>query len=262
MGRIIYTMITTIIANYNYGAYIDQAIQSALEQTVKNKVVVIDDGSTDDSIKKIRDKFIFSSCHNEILYGNDIMIYSSDQIDLIKSKNNGASTARNLGMWHTWKDTEFFCILDADDSILPEKYEKFLKIMEDDAVGVVYGDYVIRRPGYSKYEYKQPYSIQALSEQCIVHSGSMIRKSYLEKVLLSTGEVYDKNLHGPASKGFNGSSEDYCLWLRLSKVCMFSHVPEVLSIVNEHSENASKKMTPEIFQKNLKIIKNNLNQIS
>jgi glycosyltransferase involved in cell wall biosynthesis len=248
-------MITTIIANYNYGSYVVEAIHSALNQTVKNKIVVVDDGSTDDSVSKIKENFSFWSCHNELLYGNDIMVYDYDQLTLIQSKNNGASTARNLGMKLSWKDTEFFCILDADDSILPDKYEKFLKIMEDDAVGVVYGDYVIRRPGYTKYEYKQPYSIQALSEQCIVHSGSMIRKSYLEKVLLSTGEVYDKNLHGPASKGFIGCTEDYDLWLRLSKVCMMVHVPEILSIVNEHGNNQSMKMTQQIFNQNSQTIK-------
>ena len=248
-------MITTIIANYNYGSYVDQAIQSAMNQTVKNKIIVIDDGSTDDSISKIIENFHFSSSYAWPIKGNPVKIYSSDWIDLIQSKNNGASTARNIGMWHSWDNTEFFCILDADDSILPDKYEKFLKIMEDDAVGVVYGDYVIRRPGYTKYEYKQPYSIQALSENCIVHSGSMIRKSYLEKVLLSTGEVYDKNLHGPASKGFIGCTEDYDLWLRLSKVCMMVHVPEMLSIVNEHGNNQSMKMTQEIFNKNSQTIK-------
>lgn len=254
LGRIVWgLMITTIIANYNYGAYVVEAIHSALNQTVKNKVVVVDDGSTDGSISTIKNNFGFGSCG--MLYNEDSQIFHSDNLDLICSKNNGASAARNLGMRHSWKDTEFFCILDADDSILPEKYEKFLKIMEDEAVGVVYGDYAIVRPNYSKYEYKQPYSIQTLSEQCIVHSGAMIRKSYLEKVLLSTGEVYDKNLHGPASKGFIGCTEDYDLWLRLSKVCMMVHVPEMLSIVNEHGNNQSMKMTQEIFNKNSQTIR-------
>jgi len=249
-------LITTIIANYNYGDYVIEAIHSALNQTVKDhKVVVVDDGSGDDSLDKILHNFEFGFMCGSDIKKHLVNIYVSDNLDLISSKNNGASTARNLGMWHSWKDTEFFCILDADDSILPEKYEKFLKIMEDSSVGVVYGDYEIRRPGYSKYEYKQPYSIQALDSQCIVHSGSMIRKSYLGQVLLSTGEIYDKNLHGPASKGFYGCTEDYDLWLRLSRVSFMVHVPEALSIVKEHGLNQSSKMTQQIFNQNIQTIK-------
>ena len=261
--------ITTIIANYNYGWNVCDSIISALKQiqngtnSFLHKIVVIDDGSTDDSVQKIMSRFRFNSLYDTIICDPRIKggnfpckIYSSDNIDLICSKNLGASTARNLGMWHSWAETDLFCILDSDDILRANKYQIFLnKIMEHDEVGVVYGDYIIIRPHYNKYEYKRPYSVAGLQERCIIHSGSMIKKEYLERVLLPTGEIYDKNLHGPASKGFFGSSEDLDLWWRLSKITMFVHVPEALTLVHEHLSNQSYKMTPEIFAQNMETIK-------
>ncbi len=51
--------VTVYITNYNYGEYIEQSIQSILDQTYKNfELLIIDDGSTDDSknvIEKFRD---------------------------------------------------------------------------------------------------------------------------------------------------------------------------------------------------------------
>lgn len=260
--------ITTITANYNYGWNVCNAIQSALNQIQKgkgisHKVVVIDDGSSDDSVERILKRFKFNSLYDSIIHSPGgksdnypCKVYSSDNIDLICSKNQGASTARNLGMWHSWAETDLFCILDSDDLVLSNKYQIFLdKIMEYDEIGVVYGDYIIQRPNYSKYEYKRPYSVVGLQEQCIIHSGAMVKKEYLEQVLLPTGEIYDKNLHGPASKGFFGSSEDLDLWWRLSKITMFIHVPEALTLVHEHFSNQSYKMTPEIFAQNMETIR-------
>ena len=47
-------LVTVYITNYNYENYIKQAIESVLCQTYKNyELIIIDDGSTDDSIKVI-----------------------------------------------------------------------------------------------------------------------------------------------------------------------------------------------------------------
>ena len=78
-------MITTIIANYNYGSYVTEAIYSALNQTVKNKIIVIDDGSTDDSISRIMENFNFSSSYEWLIKGNPVKIYSSEWIELNQS---------------------------------------------------------------------------------------------------------------------------------------------------------------------------------
>ena len=88
----------------------------------------------------------------------------------------------------------------------------------------------------------------------MVHSNSLIKKKYLNEVKLPNGEFFDSRLHGPASQGFIGCTEDYDLWLRLSKVCIITHVPECLGIANQHGNNQSMKMTTEIFNEQAKIL--------
>ena len=130
--------------------------------------------------------------------------------------------------------------------------------MEYPEVGVAYGDYDIYRnyddKHYVKYEAKSPYCRRGLSQRCMVHSNALIKKEYLEKVILPNGEIFDSRLHGPASQGFIGCTEDYDLWLRLSHHCIMCHLPESLSIVNESGQNQSMKMTPEIFQQQAQIL--------
>ncbi len=48
-------LVTVIIACYNHEKYIEQSISSVLEQTYGNvELLVIDDGSTDDSVAVIK----------------------------------------------------------------------------------------------------------------------------------------------------------------------------------------------------------------
>ena len=87
------------------------------------------------------------------------------------------------------------------------------------------------------------------------------KKKYLSKIALHNKEIYDSSLHGPGSENFIGCTEDYDLWLRLSNICMISHIAEPLSYVRETGMNQSMKMTPEIFQQNAAKIRKRNEQI-
>jgi glycosyltransferase involved in cell wall biosynthesis len=83
-----------IINNYNYGQYLSQAIFSALNQTYADiEVIVVDDGSTDDSRAVIES------------FGNQI-------IPVFKA-NGGQASCFNMGFARSRGDVIFF--LDADD---------------------------------------------------------------------------------------------------------------------------------------------------
>jgi len=235
--------VAIIIANYNYGDYVINAIKSIEKQTYDGpiKIFLVDDGSSDDSWDKLS-KYKESK-------------KDQDKYNFIRIENSGASVARNVAIEAALGWADIFGILDSDDEYYPEKVEKLVaKLVEHPEVGVAYADYDIETPVYSKQELKPPYDRQVLLQRCIVHSNSLIKKEYLEAVRLPNGQFFDSRLHGPASKGFIGCTEDYDLWIRLSKICIITHVPECLARANEHGNNQSLKMTGEIFQKQAQIL--------
>lgn len=93
-------LVSIVINNYNYGHYLAQAIDSALNQTYTNtEVIVVDDGSTDSSPELIKS------------YG--------DQIIAVIKKNGGQASAMNAGF--AASKGKIICLLDSDDLFLPEK---------------------------------------------------------------------------------------------------------------------------------------------
>ncbi|MBO1325159.1 glycosyltransferase [Acetobacter sp. TBRC 12305] len=91
-------LFSIIIANYNYGRYVGDAIDSALAQDWPHvEVIVVDDGSTDDSA--------------------DVIARYGDRIRAVFTKNRGQREANNTGFEISRGDAVIF--LDSDDVLLP-----------------------------------------------------------------------------------------------------------------------------------------------
>lgn len=89
---------TCIINNYNYGAYIGEAIESVLSQTVAfDEIVIVDDGSTDNSVGIIEKE-----------------IGTCQDVKVIAKQNEGQLSCFNAGYSATTGDLVFF--LDSDDA--------------------------------------------------------------------------------------------------------------------------------------------------
>lgn len=87
-----------VIPNFNYGSYIGRTIQSALDVRWPDiEVIVVDDGSTDDSI--------------------DVVKSFGDRVRLIQQPNSGPRVACNNGFAHSSGDWVVF--LDSDDVAWP-----------------------------------------------------------------------------------------------------------------------------------------------
>ena len=92
-----YPLVSILINNYNYDRFISQAIDSALNQTYPNvEVIVVDDGSTDNSLVVIRNY--------------------RDRITPVVKNNGGQASALNAGF--SICKGEIICLLDADDLCL------------------------------------------------------------------------------------------------------------------------------------------------
>ena len=99
------TLVTILINNYNYGRFLRQAIDSALNQTYRNiEVIVVDDGSTDES--------------------REIVQSFGDRIIPILKENGGQASAFNAGF--AASRGEIICLLDSDDFFHPDKVERVI----------------------------------------------------------------------------------------------------------------------------------------
>ena len=95
--------VTVIIPAYNAGRTIAAALQSVFAQTYADyEVVVVDDGSTDDTAVRVAE------------WG--------DRLTYVRQPNNGPASARNEGLRHALSPLVAF--LDADDVWLPRKLER------------------------------------------------------------------------------------------------------------------------------------------
>jgi glycosyltransferase involved in cell wall biosynthesis len=84
-----------VISLYNKANYIENTLKSVLDQTFADyEIIVINDGSTDDSVTKV-------------------LGFNDSRIQLYNQENQGASTARNLGIEKA--KYEYIAFLDADD---------------------------------------------------------------------------------------------------------------------------------------------------
>lgn len=221
--------INVIIAHKDYNEDLVKAIESCENQTIPVNYTVIDDGSDTPPdppdwpiIKREGNYSVYSLDGNKFIY---------------LAQNMGPSQARNIGIKEAWNSADYFQILDADDIMMPNKCETLLSYF-DANTAVVYGDYWIESNGIRKMEFKIPYTKQEFDQHCIVHSGSMISKKFLEKVI-EHNFFYDPTLR---------VAEDYDLFLRLSEVGMIKHVPEFLTVVREHQFNSTNSVQQQIWQ--------------
>lgn len=255
--------ICVLICNHNYGQYLKKCIDSALAQTLKPTcVAIIDDNSSDNSWDIISsfiepyqiEEQIQDSPHGDvhikvgqILTVNNI---SSNEISILAVRlpiQVGPSESRNVLIRMTKNSVDAYQILDADDEMLPTKLEELVKPLENPQVGGVYGDYYIinKDNGVKTLEIKTPYDIYKLNQESIIHSGALIRTRFLE-MIKENDNYYDPSMR---------TCEDWDLWLRLSKVCLFHHVAKPLTNVLVHSKNSTNSVDKSIWQANWNKIK-------
>ena len=108
--------VSVIVPVYNVENYIERCLNSLVNQTLKDiEIIVVNDGSTDNSIKVIND---FLDKYKNIIY--------------VEKKNGGLSDARNYGMKYAKGD--YIAFLDTDDYVDTTIYEKmYNKAVEENA---------------------------------------------------------------------------------------------------------------------------------
>jgi glycosyltransferase involved in cell wall biosynthesis len=106
--------VSVIIPVYNAGKYVREAVESALLQPEVAEVILVEDGSTDDSLSKCKEL--------EREYRRVRLFTHKGGI------NKGAGMSRNLGI--NKSKHEFIAFLDADDFYLPNRFLIAKEILE------------------------------------------------------------------------------------------------------------------------------------
>ena len=106
--------VSFLINNYNYGRFLGDAITSVLNQEIEDgdvsyEVIVVDDGSTDDS--------------------SAVMAQFGDRITSILKPNGGQASAFNAGV--AASSGEWICFLDSDDVARSDKAQMILQVAKN-----------------------------------------------------------------------------------------------------------------------------------
>ena len=111
-------LVSILVNNFNYGRFLVEAIDSALNQTYQPvEVVVVDDGSTDNS--------------------HGIIASYGDRVRSVLKPNGGQGSTFNAG-WAAAKG-DIICFLDADDAFTPDKVARVVEVFQkEQGIGWVF----------------------------------------------------------------------------------------------------------------------------
>lgn len=116
-------LISIIVPTYNVEKYIRTCIESILAQTYRNiEVIIVNDGSTDQSLAVISD-----------------LICSHHNIKVINQKNQGVSVARNTGI--DAATGKYIAFVDPDDKIKPDFVSSLYQIADKTGADIVRGSF-------------------------------------------------------------------------------------------------------------------------
>ena len=208
-------MFSVIIPLYNKASHIAKAIQSVFNQSFQDfELIVVNDGSTDNSVEIVR----------------QLNNLSNDTINILDQTNAGVSIARNNGV--RVAKNNYIAFLDADDWWAPEYLLEVKKLIEEYPDAAVFGT--------NYYWYKNGNKRRAAVGLPENYSGYLdYFRSYTHAwamPLSSISTVIKKNVFSQL-QGFNPNlkfGEDCDLWIRLALSYKITYFNRPLAYYNQN----------------------------
>lgn len=202
-------LVTVVIPCFNHGKYLADAIESVLNQTyTKIEIIVIDDGSTDDTK-------LVAGRYNEVKY--------------VFQNNSGLSAARNAGALYS--SGEYLVFLDADDLLYPYSIAYNVKHLQKNAAAAfVSGAYQATTLEQVKLGEKKEV---ILSE----HYTFFLKSNYIgmHGTVMYQKRVFDEFKFDTSLK----ACEDYDMYLKVSRKYPVIHHSKKLAMYRMHQQNMS-----------------------
>jgi glycosyltransferase involved in cell wall biosynthesis len=205
-------LVSAVIPVYNGRNYLRQAIESVLHQTYQPiELVVVDDGSTDDS--------------------REVLASYGERLSVICQPNRGVASARNAGIRAA--RGEWVAFLDQDDWWMPEKIERQVRAAAaDEAIGLVHADLHHYDDTLGRYvERFSPGGSDHLSgwcyEQLLLGNGIFNCTAMVSTAVLQRLGGFNEEMPG-------NTVQDYELWLRVARDSKVAYVPDKLAVYRLH----------------------------
>jgi glycosyltransferase involved in cell wall biosynthesis len=193
--------VSVIIPTYNRREVVVRAIDSAVAQTESDvEVIVVDDGSTDDT-------------------GDVIRGMSDERVKYVSKANGGPASARNLGLAKA--TGQYIAFLDSDD-YWPSRYLETmrLRLEPQPAFGGAYSPITVVRPdGQQVKSYKRPSGKSGWIAEDLFRRGFIWPSATLFRASVWAGFFFDERL--------SRTSEDSDAFLRLSMHAQLLFVADV-----------------------------------
>lgn len=205
-------LVTVLMPVFNAAPYIEEAVESILQQTCNDfEFLIIDDGSTDNSAELV------ATCDSRIR-----MVRNQANRGLVRTLNDGIAQARG----------KYIARMDADDISLPHRLARQVSFMEQFPEVGVCGAWLEAFDGKTRTVWSPPLEhddirCTLLFESVIYHPTVMIRKELLDA----------RGLHYATDFPH---AEDYELWSRMSSCCRLANLGEVLLRYRLHEKNIGK----------------------
>jgi glycosyltransferase involved in cell wall biosynthesis len=205
-------LVSVIIPTHNRASLIGQTLDSVARQTFRDfEVIIVDDGSTDDTAKLVRNR--------------------DETYRYVYQEQRGASAARNLAVREA--RGQLVAFLDSDDLWLPEFLGEVvgaIQVQPDAALG------------YSDFRTMDAYGRILRGHRKRQHGGRVTSKLFAS-IFIHTSCVVAKREVILDGGGFDvrlEATEDYDLWLRLSLKYPFVSVPKPLCLRRTHNGSLSR----------------------
>ena len=204
--------VSIIIPTYNQSQYLEEAMESVLNQTYQNiEIIIVDDGSTDNTSEVVK------SFDNKIIY--------------IPQKNKGASSARNAGIKKA--QGQYVAFLDSDDMWIKNKLEKQIKFIQNNPEIGLLGTGCYQMVDINKMIYKKifPAKNETLQKDLIKYNPFIQSSVIIKKDVFNHIDLYDEKFK---------ESEDYDLWLRIAQKYKVANLEQALVTKRYYEKGLSK----------------------
>jgi glycosyltransferase involved in cell wall biosynthesis len=208
-------LVSVLIPVYNGTEYLDAAIESVLKSTYKKiEIVLVDDGSTDESQQKCLD--YQKKYRNIHFYGF--------------RKNKGMTRCLNFGVQKA--KGKYIARINQDDIMMPRRIEQQVKFLEKNEDYVVVGGTVqLFTETQSKFDIiRFPLSDELIRAQW------MMLSPYADPAVMYRKDAW---LQTEGYSQYFWPADDVHMWYQLGKIGKMANLPQVMTLVRWHEKCGS-----------------------